>query len=434
VEDWLVDADFADDHYFLPLTQTLDLAGIKRLAKRLSSAKTRPQERVRGMLKSCATKVKEPDPELKKAALESLSADTDPQRFLSSISGEKGASGFQGWIFAYLTPREFVQGPLKTWLLRLNSKWRTYLLGMISNTTSTQPTHDSEFAKELRQFQLDFIISKEYPADIRRAVYDYTAYPESPELQKKYVQFSLESFRDVALKPDIDGSTLVHYLVLNLQENSKELAEVLEVGCRRGWLSSGALHERKAIRPAGIASALRALKEPELPEGVVNRLLSLVDELGTPEEKASLGSIVSSVGNDLYPEAVRIFHDGILALPDAKREEAWKNYLAVFNSAPNPIKASMAGKLVGADGSHVQELMTKASESPSSETRLVALEHWMSAPVVDPAVRTSMLAKGAEGSGGREPAGCREWADALSRPRRRAFHHRSAELPVRESG
>jgi len=395
VEDWLVDADFADDNWFLPLTQNRDVTDIKRLAKRLAGAKALPKEKVREMLKSYSTKVKQPDPELKKAALDSLSAEADPERWMRSIAVEKGSTQFHGWFLAYLTPREFVHGPVKTWLLRMDPNGRSILLQMISRTTSTQPTHTSEFAKELRQFELEFIISKEYPKEIRRQVYDYTDYPETPELQKKYVQFSLESFRELAQQTDSDGTNLVNYLVLNLPENSKELAEVLEVGCRRGWLSNQSFQERKAVRPAGVASAIRALKDPAQPEGVVNRLLSIVDEGGTPEEKATLGSVLSSIGADQsYGEAVRIYREGILALPDANREDAWKGYLALFISAPDHIKTALAEKLVGADGSHVQELMTKASDSTNPRTRSMALQHWTQASQVPATVRAPMLAKG----------------------------------------
>ena len=395
VEDYLVEADFAEDEFFRSLTQNMDVANIRRLASRLAGAKSLPQEKVRELLKGSWKRVKEPDPELKKAALESLSADSDPERFIKSISLENGGAQFHGWFFAYMTPREFVQGPVKTWLLRLEPSWRANLLQMISRTTSTSPTHTSEFAKELRQFQLDFIISKEHPAEVRRHVYDYTAYPESPELQKKYVQFSLESFRELIQKPDSDGSNLVQYLVLNLAGDSKDLAEVLEVGGRRGWLRDGHFQERKDIRPAGVATAIRVLKEPGLSESVVMNLLSIVEVLGTPEEKATLGStLFAREADSPYDETVRIYHEGILALPEAQREAAWKSYLAEFNKVPDRIKASMASRLVGAEGAHVQDLMTKASESPNADARGVALQHWTQVTQVAPGVRTTMLVKG----------------------------------------
>ncbi|HKS15814.1 MAG TPA: tetratricopeptide repeat protein, partial [Planctomycetota bacterium] len=395
VEDWLVDATYTDDQYFQPLTQNMGVPEIKRVAKRLAGAKSLPQEKVREMLKSAWQRVKEPDPELKQAALDSLSAESDPDGWLRSMSAEKGSTQFLGWFFAYLTPREFVQGPVKTWLLRMDEKRRAVLLQMISRTTSTHPSNTSEFAKELRQFQLDFIISKDHPRDIRRQVYDYTSYPETPELQKKYVQFSLESFRELIQQPDTDGSSLVHYLVLNLPEDSRDFAEVLEVGCRRGWVSTDPFQTRKTVRQAGVAAAIRTLKEPELPEGVLNRLLNFVEELGTPGEKTALGSLIASLPSGEHSQwAVRICHDAILALPEALREAAWKTYLADFNNAPDRLKAEMASPLVGAEGSHVLEMMTKASDSPNAEARQAALQHWTTASQVAPGVRTSMFAKG----------------------------------------
>jgi HEAT repeat protein len=406
VEDHLVEGDFAWDVYFQPWTENRDLSEIRRMTKRLQAAKLQPHAKVREMLKSRAPphardETKVGDPELKHALLTALSDSSDTVQLMRSISVEGHGHDFQWWMFSYMTPREFVRGPLATWILRGPDELRSKALYMLQRVVGMEKTKGTELAKEIRQFQLDFINTPEHPVELRRRVFVSSTYPDTPELQKKFLQFCLESLKEEGGDPEEEGqrkSAAAYWLMQRLAPDSKEMAEALELAARGGWLHTDLMAERKELRAPALAVALKVLKDPKIPEKSVERLLSVFAHVGTPQDKAMLGSVVALMRSETESEAVRIFHEGITELPEADREAAWKTYVEAFNTSPEPVKAVLAGFVVGNEGAHVMEMMTKAADSTHPFARAAALRHWTEASHIPLKSRTLMLAKGLKDS------------------------------------
>ena len=414
LEDWLVENLYPNTYLFTLWAGNRDVAEVRRFVKRLASAPEHPNEKVRELLKSrvpiskeekVAGRFPESDPELKKALLEALTGESEPTRFQNSIVsfGKDGRRTFAPWLFAYLTPRELIRGPVHSWILKGNEGIRKGLLNSIYYSKESGDAIHRDLPEEIRAYQLDFITTAEHPMSFRREVYNQMTLPEKPDQQKKFLQFSVELFREQAEKAEGDadsGGTTVDWLMRYLPEDSKELMEIMDIAARRGWLSRDAMSSRQGIRSSGLKAAFRALKDPQMNGAKVSRLVSdNIQYVATPTEKLALAEHLPGFKKDWpYSEAVGIYFEAIEALPEGEREAAWTTYVSVFEASPSYIKGELAGRLIGQEGKHVDVLMSKAVNSPDGEVRFAGISHGVHSPTIPAADRLAILTKGLKDS------------------------------------
>jgi len=276
---------------------------------------------------------------------------------------------------------------------------RADLLYMLSRTISNHPTAGADIAKEIGNVLLDLLTASQHPMDVRCKVFAIVSPPESAELRKKFLEFCHQVLKEKRTKFGDESAPLpeaVRWLLQYLPADSKDLAEVMDIACQHGCISSEAVQSRQAeLRGPAVAAALRGLKEMKSVEGPRNQHLSILEQFATPAEKSALGEVIEALPPETpIRETIDLYMAGLAALPEADQAAAWESLGQLVERAPSHIQPRLLETLVGMEGDRVAHLMTWAADSKNAETRLAAFSHCAAQVQIHPGTRTQTLLKG----------------------------------------